>query len=286
MNSTAVENSATINGLDLHWLEWGPSDGEPVLALHGWLDNAASFSVLSPLLKNCRVVAIDLPGHGLSGHRKPPGSYNIWDDLLDILALVDHLGWQEFNCLGHSRGAIIGLLLAVTQADRVQRYIALDGIVAQALAATEAPSQLARYLRDQRRSRKPAAKYSSIEQAIQTRIKAGDISVIAAEPIVERGLQLVSTGVWQWRSDSRLRLASAFKMSSEHNLAFVQQLAVPSLLLLANQGIGKHPEVLTIAEMASNLSISHLDGSHHFHMESQAPDIAQLIEEFLLESAY
>ncbi|NVK25415.1 MAG: hypothetical protein HWE10_10850, partial [Gammaproteobacteria bacterium] len=47
-----------------------PKDGqEPVLALHGWLDNAASFI---PLIQNIPTVnwtAIDLPGHGASFHR-------------------------------------------------------------------------------------------------------------------------------------------------------------------------------------------------------------------------
>ena len=51
---------------------WGPTDGVPVLALHGWLDNAASFDALAPQLPETRLVALDLPGHGGSEPR-PPG---------------------------------------------------------------------------------------------------------------------------------------------------------------------------------------------------------------------
>ena len=47
----------------LRGLRWGRPGNTPILALHGWLDNAASFSRLAPLLLDVDVVAIDLPGH-------------------------------------------------------------------------------------------------------------------------------------------------------------------------------------------------------------------------------
>ena len=43
---------------------YGPEDGVPVLALHGWLDNAASFARLAPKLEGMRIVALDFAGHG------------------------------------------------------------------------------------------------------------------------------------------------------------------------------------------------------------------------------
>ena len=53
---------------------WGDPSLPPLLALHGWLDNAASFDRLAPLLcEHFHIVALDLPGHGRSGHR-PAGT--------------------------------------------------------------------------------------------------------------------------------------------------------------------------------------------------------------------
>lgn len=42
-----------IDGLRLAGLVWGPEDGTPVLALHGWMDHAESFRALAPRLGGC-----------------------------------------------------------------------------------------------------------------------------------------------------------------------------------------------------------------------------------------
>ena len=50
-------------------------DGPRVLALHGWLDNAASFVPLADHLAGIQLVAPDLPGHGRSAHLAPGAEY-------------------------------------------------------------------------------------------------------------------------------------------------------------------------------------------------------------------
>lgn len=57
-----------LDGVEIAVRTWGAEDGIPILALHGWLDNAASFERLAPMLDGCFVVAPDLIGHGRSGH--------------------------------------------------------------------------------------------------------------------------------------------------------------------------------------------------------------------------
>ena len=43
-----------VHGLRLAGLAWGDPASPPVLCLHGWLDNAASFDALAPLLQDLR----------------------------------------------------------------------------------------------------------------------------------------------------------------------------------------------------------------------------------------
>ena len=61
---------ATARG-PLTALRSGDPHGPKLLALHGWLDNAASFIPLQGSLSAFDLVALDLPGHGGSAHRLP-----------------------------------------------------------------------------------------------------------------------------------------------------------------------------------------------------------------------
>src|SRR5690606_21588204 len=95
------ERRFTVPGLSLAAVEWGDPDGLPVLAAHGWLDNAGSFDLLAPLLHGCRTVSLDLAGHGASGFRSPDASYDLWQDVDDLLDVTDELGWPRACLLGH-----------------------------------------------------------------------------------------------------------------------------------------------------------------------------------------
>ncbi len=90
---------------------WGNPDGVPILAFHGWLDNAATFDHLAPFLKEFRLVSLDLPGHGLSDHRSAGSSYHFSDIIVDVLEVLTVLGWNRFLLLGHSTVFYIHLTL-------------------------------------------------------------------------------------------------------------------------------------------------------------------------------
>ena len=55
----------------------GNIDAPILLCLHGWLDNSASFQPLNQYLSDFHVIAIDLPGHGLSDHKSPDAYYHL-----------------------------------------------------------------------------------------------------------------------------------------------------------------------------------------------------------------
>ena len=136
-----VERTIEISGLALAARVHGPEDGLPVLALHGWLDNAATFDRLAPLLPDLRIVAIDLAGHGRSQHRVG-APYHFIDYVADAGAVADALGWQQFSLLGHSLGAGVAALLAGTWPERVRRLALLEGLGPMTELDIGAPARL------------------------------------------------------------------------------------------------------------------------------------------------
>ena len=248
---------------------YGPEDGRPVIALHGWLDNAATFSRLAPLLNGIRIVALDLPGHGHSDHRPVGAAYNIWDYAHDVLQTAEQFGWQQFSLLGHSMGAIVSVLLAGAMPDRIERLALIDGVIPYTGEADTAPQKLGESLQallavDEKR--KPV--YATFEQAVAARMKGvGAVSREAAERLAQRGLMPVPGG-YTWRTDARLMLPSPMRLTRAHALAFAQRVTCPASLILAEQGLMTRPETLELCESLP-FTLHRLPGGHHLHLDDQ-----------------
>ncbi|MEM8594098.1 MAG: alpha/beta fold hydrolase [Pseudomonadota bacterium] len=254
-----------------HWRSAQAVNHATVLALHGWLDNANSFDVLAPLLvSQCDVdvIALDMAGHGKSQHRHIQGAYNIWDDLLELNALIDALGLDQPILLGHSRGAMVATLLAASLPEITCQLIVLDGMLAMPVPSEEAPKQLAKHLRQHSRSTHVMPHYATVDEAISARCKAAGMEPQQARGIVERGLIEVSDGRFEWRSDARVTRASAMKLNEVQNAAFYQTLSVPTLVLLAQEGFGPWM-ASALAETPGNqcVQMESLAGGHHFHLD-------------------
>ena len=272
-----------VNGLQLAGLSLGQPGARPLLALHGLLDNAASFEVLATLLDQYHVVAVDLTGHGRSDCRSPDAGYQIWDDLPELLGVLDQLGWHTFALMGHSRGAMIATLLASVIPERVSHLVLLDAIAPKAVSEGDFPLQLRRFLDDKRRwSQRRNRVYPSVDAAVASRARTwGPGSGAGAQALVERNLRSCEKG-FTWTTDLRLRGASAVKLSSAHIDAAFGALSMPTLLFVARpEGAEELAVVLQARAAIAQLEVVQVSGGHHFHMESGAAIVARQISRFL-----
>jgi pimeloyl-ACP methyl ester carboxylesterase len=171
---------------------WGRPSDPPLLALHGWLDNAGSFDRIAPLLEGRYLVALDLAGHGKSDHRPPATWYPYADFLDDIAAVMAWFGWPSADLLGHSLGATLVSTFAAINPEKVNRLLLIEGLGPLTQSAEKTLDQL-------RRSQAARAAFkgdglrvfASMEEAIEARCRSGHLSAQAARCIVERGVKVV-----------------------------------------------------------------------------------------------
>jgi pimeloyl-ACP methyl ester carboxylesterase len=262
---------------------WGAPGQRPVLASHGWLDNAGSFSLLAPRLPDCEIVALDLVGHGLSDSRSLDSAYNIWQDVGDLLDVADELRWQKFTLLGHSRGAAISMLFAATFPERVDKLILLEGGLPLTAEADEAPAGLADALRESRALRGRAGRvFAKRETAIAERAAGfSKVTPAAAELLARRSLREVAGG-YQWHADQRLKAQSELRLTQDQVRAFARRVTAPVLLLFAEQSpFVDRPFYREFPGLFADIEVGHVPGGHHFHLEGGEGVIAERIRGFL-----
>jgi alpha-beta hydrolase superfamily lysophospholipase len=103
-NMTFSHNTASVNGIQLHYVIGG--QGDPVVLLHGWPETwYAWHKVMPALAKNYTVIAPDLRGLGDSS--KPPTGYDGKTVAEDIHQLVTQLGFETIFLVGHDIGAFV-----------------------------------------------------------------------------------------------------------------------------------------------------------------------------------
>ena len=275
-----------LDDITYRGLEWGPASGTPVLALHGWMDHADSFRELAPRLTGCHVVALDLSGQGLSDHRAAHATYNIWDDLPQIAALLDELGWTDCVLMGHSRGANISTLFAAAQPERVRALVAIDALVPNPQPDEKFVETLRAFIEQTRarKSGKPRT-FSTKADYISRRQKQGN-SQHTSEALADRALAEVQDGV-QMRGDPRMFASSSVRLTQKQIENVLGAIRCPVLNIWASGGILKTiPGIFNMPEVAKTLVADYrcieLEGDHHFHLDPVIADrMADVILSFL-----
>lgn len=222
-----------------------------ILALHGWLDNCRSFHHLAPNLlekwkqnypndspctskpkteleqpeQELELVAIDLPGHGLSSHRPLDGPTTVLSEgAFYIAEIIDALGWgadatatsnentQQENSdlgkvalIGHSMGGGMAITYAGVFPEKVSRVVSIDIYGPEPGNPRDAVSQIRSHVSQRQRMGplgRPRVLYPSLERAIERRQKAATLapggnqylSPEAAKELVVRSMEAVYDG--------------------------------------------------------------------------------------------
>ncbi len=264
-------------------LEWGEPEAPALLALHGWLDNAASFAALAPLLaKDCRVIALDMPGHGRSAHL-PPGvtRYHVMDYVDHVLNAADALQLLRFNLLGHSLGAGVASLVAAAAPARIGKLALIEGLGPLADDGSHTLQRLRDAVAQRSLGRRAPRVFANIEEALAARVAVGDLESDEARALVTRGLREVGGG-YAWSSDPRLRLPTPLRIEESQLRRLLAGIESPTLLLLADPQTPYLPRATMEARAACvrDIRIERIGGRHHLHLQ-HPQEVAERVLKFL-----
>lgn len=276
------EKYINVNGLNIAYIERGQKcDVSPLIFIHGWLDNAASFSQLAPLINHPHTIAIDLIGHGHSDHLPPACYYHFIDGVSQIVELLRALEIKRCTFISHSLGACIASILAGGMPKMVDKLILLDAIGPLTAPCGEAANKYHTYLKQfQALKKKPNRFYQSTHDACHHRGTNGYLSAGLVAYIVQRGLKETPQG-FEWRHDPKLLLPSPLKMTEAQTLSFLKEIQAPTLLINAANGF-KIDEAHYEKRLAAvpQLQLETLNCGHHLHIE-QPQACAKIINDFI-----
>jgi len=265
-------------------LRWKNEGAPPVLCLHGWLDNAASFVPLAKHLPGLDIVALDLPGHGHSEHRHHTARYHFIDYLWDVNAALDALGWESCHVIGHSMGGGVSTIYASASPSHVRSVTVLDGLGPMTSTSADTAMRLRRSMTVMRRERNPLRPYDSIDEMISARRKVSDLSADAARLLCERSARHVGSHYY-WRTDPALNWVSPIILTDEQVVDCMRHLEAPLMSWIATPHAPWYSEekVQACQEATRNGRHESIEGHHHFHMD--VPEqVADTIRAFIFEN--
>jgi len=121
-----ADRNVTVNGLNIHYLDWGSAGKPPLILLHGIARTARTFDHVAPhFTANYHVLAVDMRGHGDSAWDSQ-GSYVVEDYVKDIAALIAHLKLRNIVLWGNSTGGRVAQMIAGLHPDLVTAVIVED----------------------------------------------------------------------------------------------------------------------------------------------------------------
>lgn len=273
---------------------WGNQDKQPVLALHGWQDNAGSFKCLAPLLlRNASILAIDMPGHGLSSWLPPGIMYYELAYIMTIERVKQYFAWQKVKLMGHSLGAQTCFWYASLFPEETEFVIALDCLKFPSIDVPQYNKMFANAIRAHIKTEMQEGKppgYTETEVISRWLAASGkSLDEAACRTLMTRGVTKVENGKYMFNRDPRLKVIPIHSAFTHDHLQEAAKLITCPYLVVKAKGSSYFEDKNNFEDIIQIMKGHNehvhsimLPGMHHFHMTS--PKAVALVVNPFLES--
>lgn len=276
---------------------WGNQKVRPILALHGWQDNAGTFDALAPLLPpHIGILALDLPGHGLSSRIPNSMFYSTIDAVLLINLIKKEYNWDKVSLMGHSMSSILGFVYCSLFPDDVDMMIGIDALKPQIPKAGSLIPRMRRGLdgfmvaneRNSANLEPPSYNYDELVQRLSDGTQ-GSITKDACGMLLKRAITKSSKypEKYFFHRDNRLKTFNFATFSPDQVLEMVDRIkSVPYLFIKASKSPiweeKKYYEEAKEAMLRTNdkMEFHTVEGTHHVHL-TDPEKVSDIISEFI-----
>lgn len=190
-----ASKNLTVNGLSLHYLEWGEAGAPPIVCVHGYTGSAEAFNALARHLEDrFHILALDVRGHGESVW-SPAGAYGYADQAGDLAVFTEQLGLENFVLIGTSMGGIIAMAYAAAHPERLSGLV-INDIGPDAEAGSQRITQMVGSRPDEFATLEDAMAYRREISPITAARRLDDQRELALGVLRQR-----PDGKWGWKLD-------------------------------------------------------------------------------------
>ena len=276
-------------GLAIHYLEWGEPRGEPLILVHGFLDQAASWDPFVSFLqarlgRALWIVAPDCRGHGDSGWVGAGGYYHFPDYVFDFDCLMRALGAERFKLIGHSMGGSISFLYSGTFPQKVQKLVLIEGIGAAGMNFSDAPRRMEKWISELRdRGRNHFREYNSVEAgARQLQQTNPRLNSQTALHLARSGMKQNAKGKSIWKFDPLHRTTSPQPFYSAQAIEFLRRIECPVLVVEGRHSRhAQHPDRQQRLAVIREKHFAVIDHAGHMVHQDNPEGLALVVAEFL-----
>lgn len=124
-----LEKTTSSDRHTTFYLSCGPVDAVPVILVHGWPELSYTWRHQIPVLGDLgfHAVAPDMRGYGRSSAPSARSDYAVEHAVLDMLELLDHLGFEKAVWVGHDWGSPVVWSIAQHHPERCHGVASLCG---------------------------------------------------------------------------------------------------------------------------------------------------------------
>jgi len=261
--------------------------------MHGWIDNAGTFDPLMQLLPpTTSLLAIDLPGQGLSSHYPAGPPHHFTDDITAIRRIVKYFGWQKIQLLGHSNGSTYSFVYAGVFPNDVEKIVGIDilrpfALVPKVFAKTGG-QEIDRYI-DVITSTKEAPE-TTAEYLVKRQHEGSNksVSLKSSQILLKRGAYKSEQNPGLMGLNRDIRLKCFYMHSLPHNqlIELASRIKCEVYNIKAKGGIyyekkSFYQETMdVIRKNAKKMEYFEVEGTHHVHLNTPE-NVAGLIKNIL-----